>query len=399
MIELALLLLNVTLIGAALGCLLFAGVLAVELAIGSPKGDDGPHPSSGHSATYVVVIPAHDEVGTIERTLEAVKTQIGVGGRVLVVADNCRDETAAVSAALGAEVIERQEPALRGKGYALDFAMRHLAARPPEVIVVLDADCIPQDGTILALVSACSATGQPIQARYDMLPPAVAATARERLAAFAWRIKNYVRPLALLRLELPCLLMGTGMAFPWTAFSSAPLKTGHLVEDMVVGLELAATGHYPLFLPSARVVSRTPGSVEGRSSQRARWETGHIQVMTRLAPRFAALALRRGDAKLFAVCLHAAVPPLALFAISLFSMTGLSVAAAFATDVWVPALISASALVLTTGSLIYCWYAAGRDVLSASDVALVPAYALGKISLYARALAGHDLSWIRTKRD
>ena len=38
-----------------------------------------------------------------------------------------------------------------------------------------------------------------------------------RVAEFAWRVNNWVRPLGLAALGLPCQLMGTGMAFPWDA--------------------------------------------------------------------------------------------------------------------------------------------------------------------------------------
>src|SRR5438105_1471528 len=68
-----------------------------------------------------VLVPAHDEEAGVGRTLEAVRAQLAPGDRVLVVADNCADRTAAVAAAAGADVAERRDPARRGKGYALDF--------------------------------------------------------------------------------------------------------------------------------------------------------------------------------------------------------------------------------------------------------------------------------------
>ena len=39
-------------------------------------------------------------------------------------------------------------------------------------------------------------------------------------------------PAALTLLGIPCLLRGTGMAFPWAAINAANLATGDLVEDM-----------------------------------------------------------------------------------------------------------------------------------------------------------------------
>ena len=73
---------------------------------------------------------------------------------------------------------------------------------------------------------------------------------RTRVREFAWRVKNWVRPLGLSSLGLPCQLMGTGMAFPWEVIADARLATGSLAEDLKLGLELAANGHPPVFCPS-----------------------------------------------------------------------------------------------------------------------------------------------------
>ena len=73
-----------------------------------------------------VLVPAHNESCGLLPTLEDIKPQLRPCDRMLVIADNCTDDTAAVAAACGAEVIERRDAAKRGKGYALDFGLRHL---------------------------------------------------------------------------------------------------------------------------------------------------------------------------------------------------------------------------------------------------------------------------------
>src|SRR4051794_11924009 len=88
-----------------------------------------------------VVIPAHDEAGQIEATVRLLARDAGGGQRILVVADNCADDTAARAARAGARVIERNDPAHIGKGFAISFALRHLDAAPPDVVVLVDADC------------------------------------------------------------------------------------------------------------------------------------------------------------------------------------------------------------------------------------------------------------------
>ena len=111
---------------------------------------------------------------------------------------------------------------------------------------------------------ACESTRRPVQALYLMTAPPGSAI-NHQVAEFAWRLKNHVRPLGLKALGLPCQLMGTGMAFPWGVIRSAELASGFIVEDLKLGLELAAGGHPPAF-SSAMVTSTFPSSAEGRTT-------------------------------------------------------------------------------------------------------------------------------------
>ena len=93
-------------------------------------------------------MPAHNESAAIAATLEDIKAQLRAGDRLLVVADNCTDDTAAVARLSGAEVVERQDSERIGKGYALDWGLRHLDKDPPDVVVMIDADCRLAEGAI-----------------------------------------------------------------------------------------------------------------------------------------------------------------------------------------------------------------------------------------------------------
>lgn len=58
------------------------------------------------TARLVVLIPAHDEAATIGATLAALREQTRQPDRVVVIADNCTDDTADIVRAHGAEVYE-----------------------------------------------------------------------------------------------------------------------------------------------------------------------------------------------------------------------------------------------------------------------------------------------------
>ena len=92
-----------------------AGALAPERTVRSPG--DGLTPSGGSAGrqprtpspagpSVTVLVPAHDEADRILATLAGLRHQTLRPHRVVVVADNCSDDTAALALAAGAEVYE-----------------------------------------------------------------------------------------------------------------------------------------------------------------------------------------------------------------------------------------------------------------------------------------------------
>jgi len=266
--------------------------------------------------TVAVLVPAHNEQEVIESTLRTLLPQMQAGDRLLVVADNCTDDTAQVARVAGAEVVERSHASDRGKGFALDFGVRYLSHNPPDVLVIVDADCQVEPCTVQRLVDVAMEQGRPVQALYLMFLPS-AASLKQRVAAWAWRVKNWARPLGWHRLGWPCQLMGTGMAFPWPIAQGMDLANGHLVEDMKLGADLALAGTPPLFCPSARVTSEFPAAIAAQQSQRKRWEHGHLSVLLSLGPKLLWRGLRLGNVEVVAMALDLLVPPLALLAVVL----------------------------------------------------------------------------------
>src|ERR1700730_7530905 len=83
-------------------------------------------PPSTREMRFDLIVPAHNEeavIANVIRSLQAVDWPAD-RFRVVVVADNCTDSTAAVARAAGAHVLERFDRDQRGKGYALQFAFK-----------------------------------------------------------------------------------------------------------------------------------------------------------------------------------------------------------------------------------------------------------------------------------
>ena len=371
---------------------LFAQALLAWRPVRGAASAPGPRPS------VAVLIPAHNEETGLLATLSSLKPQLGASDRILVVADNCSDRTADVARQAGAGVIERSHAQLRGKGYALDFGVQALNAAPPDVVVIVDADCIVGEGAIARLAALAAAHQRPVQALYLMHTPAGSGPLK-KIAEFAWIVKNKVRPLGWFRMGWPCQLMGTGMAFPWQTIRSAHLATGHIVEDMKLGLDLALAGSAPMFCPHALVYSYFPSSAEGVQSQRTRWEHGHLSVIASAAPAALLGAVRRRSASLFAFGLDLCVPPLALLVLLVCALTGLSLVLALAGGPVAPLLLGVLAGVALAMAILLSWWRYGRTVLSGKELALAAFYVLAKIPLYFRFLFRRQVSWVRSKRD
>jgi cellulose synthase/poly-beta-1,6-N-acetylglucosamine synthase-like glycosyltransferase len=345
-----------------------------------------------------VLIPAHNEAAGIKATIDDVKRQLGPGDRLLIVADNCTDETASVAAASGAEVSVREDQARIGKGYALDWGIKYLAAEPPDIVIVVDADCRVSEGTIENLSQACSASGHPVQALY-LMAAAPGSSVNQQVAQFAWRVKNLVRPLGLRKLNLPCQLMGTGMAFPWKIIQSANLSSGFIVEDMKLGLELAAKGQAPRFCPSAVVTSTFPTSDKGSRAQRQRWEQGHLSLILSAVPDLVSAGIKSHDVKLLAMALDLSIPPLSLLvSVLTAAVTGTAIAAILGLST-TPFFLITACLILAAAAVLLAWIKHGRDVLPLSDLIFIVPYLAKKLGLYAALATGHRVSlWIRAER-
>ncbi|MEK8030676.1 glycosyltransferase family 2 protein [Ideonella sp. DXS29W] len=344
-----------------------------------------------------LLVPAHNEALGIAATLRNLRSQMRPGDRLLVVADNCSDDTADRARAEGAEVVERQHATERGKGFALAFGIETLRRSPPPVVVIVDADCELEAGALDALAAACDRTGAPIQAKYLMTHEGDVGL-NGRVAEFAWRVKNWVRPRGAGRLGWPCQLTGSGMAFPWALIESAPLANGSIVEDMQLGLVLARSGHAPRFCEAATVSSHFPTSATAIATQRTRWEHGHLGMLTEHAWPMMRQALRRADWRLLGLALDLAVPPLALLVMLVGALGGVALLCGWigagAVAVW-----GAGALLgVVAAAVLVAWALWGRAVLSPWDLLRAPWYALSKLAIYLRFWSRRQKDWVRTDR-
>lgn len=356
-------------------------------------------PELGRRPRLCVLVPAHNEANGIGATVEGLRSQLRDGDRLWVIADNCSDNTAELARCAGATVLERFNDQERGKGYAISFGLEQLDADPPEVIVLVDADCTLSDNALDTLSRLALVEQRPVQGEYLLTAPD-STTPRSSISALALIVRNRVRPLGLLRFGWPCHLTGTGMAFPWDLIRNTPALGDNLVEDLVMGLDMAVAGHSPLFCPSVKVRSTLPDSEQGSTSQRTRWEHGQLATLLDRGPKLLAAGLRQRRPELIVLALDLMVPPLALLTTALGASTCVSGLLGVAARKPLLAMLpSLAGLALVGSGTVAAWARYARDAVPLRTLAMAPAYVGWKIPMYVSLIVkGKQKSWVRTER-
>ncbi|MEO1014480.1 MAG: glycosyltransferase family 2 protein [Pseudomonadota bacterium] len=344
-----------------------------------------------------VVVPAHDEAGSIAETVSNISGQLGTDDRILVVADNCADGTAEAAREAGAEVIERNDPARRGKGYALQFALDHLRDAPPSAVAFVDADCRLESGALTALKKASAGYGRPVQALYLMDPPANP-NARQALAAFAWTFMNRTRMRGLNAIGGLTRVTGSGVLIPWATAADLDLAGGDIVEDLAMTIALAKKSEGPRLVEAAVVRSVFPMDADAAVNQHARWEHGSLRTLRKAALPLLLNGAAMQDRQETFLGLNIAIPPLTLFAglligtyllAGLFALLGQGAAYGFA-------LFALQAFLV---AVVVGWVADGRKVAPLSSFKELPDYVLEKLKVYGGAARRSTQTWTRTGRD
>jgi cellulose synthase/poly-beta-1,6-N-acetylglucosamine synthase-like glycosyltransferase len=374
-------------------------LLLLVLAALTGRGRADPDPPECRTVRVAVLVPAHNESTHVLPTITCVQAEMQPGDRLLVVADNCSDDTAALARAAGATVSERQHATLRGKGHALAHGVDQLRADPPDVVMILDADCVVTPGAVRALAGRAAALGRPVQ-MLNLMQAQPGSGLKFRLLEFAMRLKNQVRPLGAARLGGACHLMGTGMALPWRLIASAPLATGHIAEDMKLGVQLTREGHPAAFYAGGQVSSAFVTDAATARTQKSRWEHGHLQVIGEELPGLIAAALTRRSRALAVLALDLMIPPMAFYGLLLVGLLALTGLGALLTPLLLPAFgVTLAGAALFGLAVLLAWAGWARTLIRPTELLAVPLYMLWKLPVYVAYVLKRRSGWVRTKRD
>ena len=349
---------------------------------------------------FVAVVPAHDErlniAGTVESLLSADYPDLL--RRVLVVADNCTDDTADRARAACAEVLVRNDASKRGKGYALAAAFqRVLEQGDADAVVVVDADTRVTSNLLLALAGRLQSGAHAVQAGNAVGNPG--ASWRTRLMTIAFALFNGLRSLARDRARVSCGLRGNGMALSTSILREVPYDAFSLVEDLEYGVRLGQAGHRVWYAGEASVLSEMATTERASRSQRRRWEEGRRRLARAVAPRLVLDALCKRSLLEADLAADLLVPPLSF--VCLVTVVGLAASA----GAWVrgyvgllPMAVWGACAVMLVSYVARGVFLSGAGLRGFVDLAAAPAYMTWKLALRIRGQR-KDADWVRTSRE
>jgi 1,2-diacylglycerol 3-beta-glucosyltransferase len=350
---------------------------------------------------FDVIVPAHDEEAGIAATVESL---LGVDyppelRRVLVVADNCTDATAARARAAGALVLERTDESRLGKGHALKVGIdRSHRDGFADAIAVVDADTHVTPNLLRAFAAHLDRGARAVQADYGVAN--ATDSWRTRLMHVAFTLFHSVRSRARERLGVSSGLRGNGMAFASSLLREVPHDAHSLVEDVEYGIVLGLAGQRVEYVGEAQVFGRMVASEHGSRSQRRRWEGGRWAIAVQHAPLLVLAGLKRRSLVLLDLAADLLIPPLTY--VMLATLMGLACALAWlaaghgawwALAPWGAAL-GGMALYIGRGA-----WLAGVGPRVAIDLLHAPVYMVWKVALRLRESSSGPPRWIRTARD
>lgn len=380
-----------------LGWGVYLGFLA--LLSWPPRVPVAPSPAS---LKFDFIVPAHNESMGIAQT---VKSLYAVDYprelfRVIVVADNCSDDTALKAREAGAVVLERQNKEKRGKGYALELAFEHVIKEGDrDAVVVVDADTLISPNLLHAFAARLANGNLAVQAHYGVQNPN--ASWRTRLMKIALSMFHQVRSIGRERLKVSAGLRGNGMCFRTSLLREVPHDAYSLVEDLEYGIRLGRRGFRVAYAWEADVLGEMVSGGKASVSQRNRWEDGRAQMLKLHGWPLLRDALKARSGLLFDLAMDVLVPPLS-------RVVAFAVLGAIASTVLIGftghgVLASAAFGLALSGVGLYVfagWLHSKTGLRGLVDLALAPAYVAWKVVLaFSRPKGQKKDEWVRTTRE
>ena len=255
--------------------------LAVGLAGFLPERERACITDKTHK--FALIISAHNEEKVIANMVSSLNALDYPHDKydILVIADNCTDNTVAEAQKAGATVLERNNPSLRGKGYALEWLFEKLYDNEQgyDYISVFDADNLVDKRFLIEMNKKANQGYKAVQGFLDSKNPYDSWISAAYSYCF-WTV-NRIFQQARHNLDMCCELSGTGFILALDTLKQLGWGATCLTEDMEFTMKLSLNGEKVAFAYGAKVYDEKPITLKQSWRQRVRWMRGHCDVASR----------------------------------------------------------------------------------------------------------------------
>ena len=224
--------------------------------------------------TIAMLIFAHNEASVIGDTVDNVVQTLGGDDQLIIIADNCTDDTVKLAKDTGAHVYARTRRSSSSKGQALAWFLSNYQdiLQSFDFLLVLDADTQIAPNYLDIIRENIPEKGEAFQCfifpQYDDQSPI------GNLAALSYLLDQSISDRIRTMLGWPVRLRGTGMLITPDVLFEIRNKLDTSVEDIALSLLITAAGIHIGRIDQAVVYDPVPDSSDAASRQRARWFRG-----------------------------------------------------------------------------------------------------------------------------
>jgi hypothetical protein len=316
---------------------------------------------------FDLLVPAHNEeerIGETIRSLGAIDYPERLV-RVVVIADNCTDNTYDVAQQAGAIVLTSSDPKTRGRGHALaqgiDLTMRDGIA---DAVVVIQAGAEVSPNLLSAFATRLSAGAQCVQSALRVKTPE--ASRQSRLMVLVTAVFRTLRSLARQRLSLSVRAGASGTAFSRAVLGSVPQDASSLGREGEWAVRLGMAGYRVFYAHEAWVA--TDAGPEDDQIEVARMHLGAL----------ARTAFAKKDPVLFDLAMEVATPPVTILVLA--TLLGWIVSLAWAKHhTALPAYVWGLALYFLLFHVVRGWALSELGMSGLASFAYAPAYMVQRI--------------------
>lgn len=278
------------------------------------------HPTTSKQYRYAILIAARNEEAVIGQLIDSLLQQTYPADLIdiLVVADNCTDQTAAIARSKGATVVERFNQLEKSKGFAMKFLLEQTIdhSNPYDAFVIFDADNFASPNYIEEMNKAF-ADGETLITSYRASKNFSSNWISSSSSLVFLRKNRFLhRPRQLLNSSTT--ISGTGFLISKQLLqSSKDWQFCGLTEDLEITAYHQLRQNKITYCESAVFYDEQPISFKDSWNQRIRWVKGTQQAKNKIGPEIIKTFIKKPRWSLFELLLWVLPVPLIIVTIVL----------------------------------------------------------------------------------